>query len=99
MNRYRYNQPETCVPGEQYYLLIKRPDLSKEFRKVKFIGYRPHPAEVLIEDRNIKKVIHRINLFQKNGKGKEQAKTGEISRDQYDFSSSSESGLGEKLGA
>ena len=99
MNYYRYSQPETCVPGEQYYLLIKKPDLSTVFRKVKFIGYRPHPAEVLVEDRNIKKVIHRVNLFQKNGKGKEQAKSGRISWDQYDFSSSSESGLGDRLGA
>lgn len=99
MNHYCYCQPETCVPGEQYYLLIKKSDLSAVFRKVKFIGYRPHPAEVLIEDRNIKKVIHRLNLYQKNNMGKEQAKIGKISRDQYDFNSSSESGLGDKFGA
>ena len=42
--------------------------------EVKFIGYCPHPAEVLVEDGNIRKVIHRIYLFQKNGKGIEQVR-------------------------
>ena len=99
MNRYRYYQPETCVPGKEYFLMIKKPDSSTVFREVKFIGYRPHPAEVLVEDGNIRKVVHRINLFQKNGKGIEQVRSGEITRYQYDFSSSSESGLGDRSGA
>ena len=80
VNRDCYSQPETCSPDEQYYLLINKPDLSPVFRKVKFIGYRPHPAEVLIDDGNIKKVIHRLHLYQKNGKEKELAKKDNFQR-------------------
>ena len=79
--------------------MIKEPDSSIVYRKVEFIGYRPHPAEVLVEDKNIRKVVHRVNLYQKNDKRIEQVKSGEIARDQYDFNSSSESGLGDRLGA
>jgi hypothetical protein len=94
-----YFQPETCVLGKHYYLMSKEPDSSTVFRKVIFIGYCPHPAEVLVKDGDKRKVIHRVYLFQKNNQEIEQFTTGNLTLDQYDFSSASESGLDDRLGA
>lgn len=63
-----YFQPETCVPGELYYIKVKENGSRTKYHSVKFIGYCPHPAEVIVRNNGRTKVVHRIYLYQKNGK-------------------------------
>ncbi len=71
MKQSSYYQPDTCIPGKQYYIKTKGPGSATQYKGVKFISYRPHPAEVLIREDNITRVIHRIYLLQKNGRKQE----------------------------
>ena len=63
-----YFQPDTCIPGKQYYIKIADPDSKIRFMSVKFINYCPHPAEIIVRIGNRTKVIHRVYLLQKNGR-------------------------------
>ncbi len=63
--RWEYIQPETCQEGGRYYYRHRANGKSAGFRKVKFIGYRPHPGEVIVDDGQRSVVIHRIDLYQK----------------------------------
>lgn len=68
MHTENYFQPDTCIPGKEYYIKIKDPDMTSKYKSVRFIGYCPHPAEIIIRDGIRTKVIHRIYLLQKNGR-------------------------------
>ena len=68
MNHENYFQPDTCIPGEQYYIKTKGHDLTTKVKRVIFVGYCPHPAEVVVRKDGRTKVIHRVYLLQKNGK-------------------------------
>lgn len=63
-----YFQPDTLIPGKIYYIKTTCPDTPSKLLPVNFIDYRPHPAEVLVQDGSGAKVIHRVLLFQKNGR-------------------------------
>ena len=63
-----YFQPDTCIPGKQYYIKITDQDSTIRFKSVKFINYCPHPAEVIVREGSRTKVIHRVYLLQKNGR-------------------------------
>ena len=62
-----YFQPDTCIPGKQYYIKIKDPGSISKYQNVWFVDYCPHPAEVIIREGSRTKVIHRVYLLQKNG--------------------------------
>lgn len=64
----KYFQPETCIPGKQYFIKNSSNGSVKEFMSVKFVDYCPHPAEVIILINGKNQVIHRIYLLQKNGR-------------------------------
>jgi len=68
MRHDEYFQPDTCIPGKQYFIKTDDGKSTIRFLRVKFIEYRPHPAEVIIHDGSRIKVVHRKNLFQKNGR-------------------------------
>lgn len=61
----KYSQPDTCVPGKQYYVKRKINDSNLDFVRVKFISYCPHPAEVVVQEGCRNMVIHRMNLYQR----------------------------------
>ena len=63
-----YFQPDTCIPGKLYYIKTKGLNSSNKFKSVIFVGYCPHPAEVIVRKGGRSKVIHRVYLLQKNGK-------------------------------
>jgi hypothetical protein len=63
-----YFQPDTLIQGKLYYVKTTDSDLPINFLPVKFVDYRPHPAEVLVWEGSRTKVIHRVNLLQKNGR-------------------------------
>ena len=67
MQNENYFQPDTCIPGKVYFIKTKNPDSTIKYRGVRFIGYCPHPAEVIIREGSRNKVIHRIILLEKNG--------------------------------
>ena len=67
MDHAKYFQPDTCVPGRLYFLKNNNKDSSPEFSMVRFVDYRPHPGEVIVQEGSIIKVIHRIDLYQRNG--------------------------------
>jgi hypothetical protein len=62
-----YTQPQSCITGRRYFLKITHKETMATYQSVEFIGYRPHPAEVLVHDGIRARVIHRNDLFQKNG--------------------------------
>jgi len=68
MHQDDYYQPESCIPKKIYYLRDRNSNSLNEYRRVRFVDYCPHPAEVLVRDGNKTIMIHRICLFQKNGK-------------------------------
>ncbi len=68
MDPENYVQPDTCILGKVYFIKTEDIDSTSKFRGVKFIGYRPHPAEVIVREGSGRKVIHRIYLLQKNGR-------------------------------
>jgi hypothetical protein len=63
-----YFQPGTCIPGKHYYIKTKGLDSKTKVKSVVFVGYCPHPAEVIVRKDGRIKVIHRVYLLQKNGK-------------------------------
>ena len=63
-----YFQPDTLIQGKLYYVKTTYSDLPIELLPVMFVDYRPHPAEVLVREGSRTKVIHRVNLLQKNGR-------------------------------
>lgn len=72
MDDARYQRPESCRQGNDYYLKVGEDLNSVRYKKVKFLSYSPHPAEVLISEEGIPRVIHRIDLYQRrNGKDTE----------------------------
>ncbi|MCJ7734511.1 MAG: hypothetical protein MUP11_08175 [Anaerolineales bacterium] len=72
MDDTRYQRPESCQQGKDYYFRIAEDLRSVRYKKVKFLSYRPHPAEVLISKEGIPRKIHRIDLYQRrNGKDTE----------------------------
>ena len=67
MQHGNYFQPDTCIPGKQYYIKTKGLDSTTKVKSVVFVGYCPHPAEVVVRKDGRSKVIHRVFLLQKNG--------------------------------
>jgi len=67
MEQNGYYQPVTCIPGERYYMKNDKQKTPTQYKRVEFISYRPHPAEVVIREGKKPRVIHRAYLFQKNG--------------------------------
>jgi len=67
MQHGNYFQPDTCIPGKQYYIKTKGLDSTAKVKSVVFVGYCPHPAEVVVRKDGRSKVIHRVFLLQKNG--------------------------------
>jgi len=67
MHRENYFQPDICIPGKQYYIKTKGLDSTTKVKSVVFVGYCPHPAEVIVQKDGRSKVIHRVFLLQKNG--------------------------------
>ena len=68
MQTENYFQPDSCIPGKVYFIKTKYSDSTSEYKSVRFVGYCPHPAEVIIREGSRNKVIHRIYLLEKNGK-------------------------------
>jgi hypothetical protein len=68
MHQEGYYQPDSCIPGMTYYIKDNQSGALNRFKRVMFVDYCPHPAEVLVRDGSKTKTIHRIYLFQKNGK-------------------------------
>ena len=67
MHRENYFQPDTCIPGKQYYIKTKGLDSVTKVKSVVFVDYCPHPAEVIVRKDGRAKVIRRVFLLQKNG--------------------------------
>ncbi len=65
MDRERYFQPDSCQINRKYYLKISENGSGPNYRQVRFISYRPHPAEVMVHDGTRSRVIHRVDLYQK----------------------------------
>jgi hypothetical protein len=63
MEKNGYYLPDSCLAGNDYYLKIKSNSEFSEYRKVIFMSYRPHPAEVLIRDREKPRMVYRSDLF------------------------------------
>ena len=66
MGHSRYSQPESCRVGENYYGKIDQNGSGASYQPVRFLGYRPHPGEVLVHDGQRPRVIHRYYLYQKS---------------------------------
>ena len=63
MEEKRYIQPKSCDKGKKYYIKVDGNGTDAQYKKVRFLGYRPHPAEVLIRDGDRIRVIHRSILY------------------------------------
>ena len=66
MSQDHYTQPESCQIDGIYYLKISGINGKAEYKKVRFLSYRPHPAEVLVHDGHKPRVVHRRVLYTKN---------------------------------
>lgn len=62
-----YYLPDSCLAGCEYYLKIKSNSEVPEFKRVIFLGYRPHPAEVMIREGNRSRMVYRSDLFTRLG--------------------------------
>jgi hypothetical protein len=62
----KYTQPDNCQAGCRYYLKSKHDGRGSQFSEVVFIGYRPHPGEIVVDDGMGPRVVHRLCLYQKN---------------------------------
>ena len=62
-----YYLPDSCREGNEYYLRIKLNSEIQEYKKVIFLGYRPHPAEVMIREGNRSRMVYRSDLFTRLG--------------------------------
>ena len=65
MSQDHYTQPKSCQANGIYYLKISASNGKAEYKKVRFLGYRPHPAEVLVHDGRKPRVVHRRFLYTK----------------------------------
>ena len=65
MGQERYFQPESCEIDKNYYIKTNGNGMGVVYQQVRFLSYRPHPAEVLIHDGDKIRVIHRSILFVK----------------------------------
>ena len=63
-----YFQPDTCIPGKEYYIKTRGLDAKNKIQSVIFVAYCPHPAEVMVRSDGKNKVIHRVYMLQKNGR-------------------------------
>ncbi len=63
MEKNGYYLPDSCLAGNEYYLGIKSNSEFPEYRKVIFLSYRPHPAEVMVRDGNRSRMVYRSDLF------------------------------------
>ena len=63
MGQSRYIQPKSCELNKTYYMKMGGNGTRVRYKKVRFLGYRPHPAEVLIHDGDRIRVIHRSILY------------------------------------
>ena len=71
MGKLHYSQPESCQRGGVYYLKKSGTGGNVEFDEVRFLSYRPHPAEALVHDGRRPRVVHRRFLFCKaSGNGR-----------------------------
>lgn len=61
----RFIQPDSCEIDKQYYLRSNGNGSGVLYKEVRFLSYRPHPAEVLIHDGVKPRVIHRCFLFER----------------------------------
>lgn len=66
MNKTEYTQPETCLVGGIYYLKSSTNGKGNRFSEVRFVGYRPHPGEVVVDDGRGPRVVHRLFLYRVN---------------------------------
>ncbi len=64
MSQSIFVRPEHCLEGESYYLRTRRSGAGDRYRQVRFISYRPHPAEVVVNDGEGPRVVHRLDVFQ-----------------------------------
>lgn len=60
-----YIQPDSCETDQIYYQKMNRDGSAPIYQKVRFLAYCPHPAEVIIDDGERARVIHRCDLFAK----------------------------------
>ncbi|MGB2963529.1 MAG: hypothetical protein WBB69_06040 [Anaerolineales bacterium] len=58
-----YCIPETCHEGRDYFIRDKSVLQDGKYLKVEFLGYRPHPGEVVIKVQSKVRVIHRRLIF------------------------------------
>ena len=71
MSRVIYIQPTSCIKDKCYYLKTGRNDRGPIYQEVRFVSYRPHPAEILVDDGNQIRMVHRSLLFTKrSGNGR-----------------------------
>lgn len=63
MEQDRYIQPKNCEKDKSYYIKISGNSVDGTYQEVRFLSYRPHPAEVLIHDGDRIRVIHRSFLY------------------------------------
>jgi hypothetical protein len=67
MKKNGYYLPGSCRAGNEYFLRTKSNSEIPEFRRVIFLGYRPHPAEVIIREGNKSRMVYRSDLFTRLG--------------------------------
>jgi len=60
-----YYQPESYQKRLVYFAYDENNSTENKYKKVEFLGYRPHPGELLIKDNGVIKVIHRKLLKKK----------------------------------
>ena len=58
-----YCSPESYQVGEVYFIRDKSASTDDKYIPVKFLSYRPHPAELVIKEKGLARVIHRRLLF------------------------------------
>ena len=62
-----FYRPESLENGKEYLLRLGRHPGEKEYKIVLFLGYRPHPGEVVVRDGDLAKMVYRVDLFEKEG--------------------------------
>jgi len=60
-----YYRPLSCHPGKEYFLKITTGSGAAHYEQVEFLGYRPHPGELVVRDGVKARVIYRVDLFQR----------------------------------
>ena len=66
MDQKTYVQPATFHRKRTYYYLRSRNGSAPVYQPVTFLGYRPHPGELFIDDGKRTRVIHRRFLYRKH---------------------------------